>query len=149
MTKGLATRVLATAVFVLVAAPVWAQGAPSDSAVDAMTRTLASELRCPVCQGLSIQDSPSELAQGMRGVIRDQLKSGRTPDEVRQYFVAKYGEWILLEPKPVGVNLLVYLLPILAVLGGFAIIWRSVKRWVAVGPGPDGVDAPQRDVRRP
>ncbi len=148
MTKSRAARILAMAVFVLAAGPVLAQGTPSDSAVDAMTRTLASELRCPVCQGLSIQDSPSELAQGMRGVIRDQLKAGRTPDEVRQYFVAKYGEWILLEPKPVGVNLLVYLLPILAVLGGFAIIWRSVKRWVAVGSGPAGVDVPPRDAPR-
>jgi cytochrome c-type biogenesis protein CcmH len=70
-----------------------------DSALEAATTMLASELRCPVCQGNSIQDSPSELAQQMRDLIRDQLRAGKTPDEVRAYFVDKYGEWILLSPQ--------------------------------------------------
>ncbi|MCC6773933.1 MAG: cytochrome c-type biogenesis protein CcmH [Gemmatimonadaceae bacterium] len=95
------------------------------------TRDVASQLRCPVCQGNSIQDSPSELAQEMKGVVRDQLAAGKTPDEVRQYFVDKYGEWILLEPKASGFNLVVYLLPLVGVLVGGVIIWRSVKKWTA------------------
>jgi cytochrome c-type biogenesis protein CcmH len=114
--------------------PAAAQQVPSDSAVDAMTRVLAKELRCPVCQGLSIQDSPSELSQEMRDVIRDQLKAGRSPEEVKQYFLGKYGEWILLEPKPSGFNLVVYVVPVLVVLGGLAIVWRAVKRWTVVTP---------------
>ena len=101
------------------------------AAIEAVTRALAAELRCPVCQGLSIGDSPSELAQEMRDVIRDQLKSGKTADEVRQYFVAKYGEWILLSPKAEGFNLLVYLLPIVALLAGVGLVWRAVRRWTA------------------
>lgn len=95
------------------------------------TRMVASELRCPVCQGNSIQDSPSELAQEMKGVVRDQLAAGKTPDEVKQYFIDKYGEWILLEPKASGFNLVVYLLPVVGVLIGGVIIWRSVRRWTA------------------
>jgi cytochrome c-type biogenesis protein CcmH/NrfF len=101
----------------------------SDSVLEARTTALASELRCPVCQGNSIQDSPSELAQQMRDVIRDQLRAGKTPDEVRAYFVDKYGEWILLSPRAEGLNLVVYLVPLLAVIVGGFVVWRTVRRW--------------------
>jgi len=111
---------------------------PADSALEAMTTVLASELRCPVCQGNSIQDSPSELAQQMKSLIRDQLRSGKTPDEVRAYFVDKYGEWILLSPRAEGLNLVVYLIPFAAVVVGGAIVWRTVRRWTAAPPA-DGI----------
>ena len=101
----------------------------ADSLLEAQTTALASELRCPVCQGNSIQDSPSELAQQMRDLIRDQLRAGKTPVEVRAYFVDKYGEWILLTPKATGFNLVVYVVPLLVILGGGAIVWRAVRRW--------------------
>ena len=101
----------------------------SDSVLEARTTALAAELRCPVCQGNSIQDSPSELAQQMRDLIRDQLRAGKTPDEVRAYFVDKYGEWILLSPKAEGLNLIVYVVPLVAVLVGGLVVWRTVRRW--------------------
>lgn len=104
----------------------------SDSALEATTTMLASELRCPVCQGNSIQDSPSELALQMRDVIRDQLRAGKTPDEVRAYFVEKYGEWILLAPKAQGLNLIVYLVPFAVVLLGGVVVWRTVRKWTDV-----------------
>src|SRR5512146_384952 len=88
--------------------------ATSDSLLEARTRAVASQLRCPVCQGLSIEDSPSELSQQMRNVVREQLRAGQSPDDVKRYFVSKYGEWILLSPEPHGVNVLVYALPLLA-----------------------------------
>jgi len=103
--------------------------APADSALEARTSAVASQLRCPVCQGLSIQDSPSELAQSMRAVVRDQLAAGKSPDEVKAYYVSKYGEWILLAPKPSGFNLLAYLLPVVVVLGGGLLIALAVRRW--------------------
>ena len=121
----------ALAVLVLFAGALRAQQAAalSDSTLDAETRALSNELRCPVCQGLSLAASPSELAMEMRDVIKDQLREGKTPEEVRQYFIGKYGEWILLEPKPQGLNLIVYVLPVLAVLGGLLLIWRAVRKW--------------------
>lgn len=117
--------------------------AGADSAVEAKVHELSSVLRCPVCQGLSLQDSPSELAGEMRDVIREQLKAGKTPDEVKQYFVQKYGEWILLQPKATGFNLLVYLLPALAVAGGLVLVWRVVRKWTqsAAGDPPTFPDA--------
>ncbi|MBI4408850.1 MAG: cytochrome c-type biogenesis protein CcmH [Gemmatimonadetes bacterium] len=115
----------------LISAPAAAQDTPPD--LEARTRLVASQLRCPVCQGLSIQDSPSELAQEMKQVVRAQLAAGRTPDEVKAYFVARYGEWILLEPEPRGFNLAVYLLPVLALLAGLAVVGVVVRRWTRSG----------------
>jgi cytochrome c-type biogenesis protein CcmH len=112
---------------------------PADSALEARTSAVASQLRCPVCQGLSIQDSPSDLAQSMRSVVRDQLAAGRTPDQVKAYFVSKYGEWILLAPKPRGFNLVAYAIPLFVVVGGGAAIVLAVRRWTT-SPGIDAAD---------
>jgi cytochrome c-type biogenesis protein CcmH len=105
------------------------QQAQADSLLEARTSEVASQLRCPVCQGLSIQESPSDLSQQMRAIVRDQLRAGKTPEEVKAYFVSKYGEWILLEPKPRGFNLLVYALPALLVFGGLGVIVVAVRKW--------------------
>jgi cytochrome c-type biogenesis protein CcmH len=105
-----------------------------DSALEARTSAVATQLRCPVCQGLSIQDSPSELAQSMRSLVRDQLAQGKTPEQVKAYFVSKYGEWILLTPAPHGFNLLAYAIPVLIVLGGGAFILLAVRRWTTPAP---------------
>ena len=108
-------------------------GQPADSALDASVRAVASELRCPVCQGESIEDSPSGLAQEMRAVVREQLAAGKTPDEVKAYFAGKYGEWILLQPRASGWNLIVYVLPVAALLAGAAVVVRLTRRWTLPG----------------
>lgn len=102
---------------------------PAEEALEAKTRAVASQLRCVVCQGLSIEDSPTDLARDMRAIVKEQLASGRSPDEVKEYFVSKYGEWILLEPKPSGLNLAIYLLPVLGVVIGAGVVMRSARRW--------------------
>jgi cytochrome c-type biogenesis protein CcmH len=102
---------------------------PADSALEARTSAVASRLRCPVCQGESIQDSPSELAQQMRAVVRDRLRAGESPDEVKAYFASRYGEWILLEPRMAGLNVALYVLPVLLVVGGLVLVVFLVRRW--------------------
>src|SRR5687767_15309343 len=109
----------------------------ADTALEALTRSVAAQLRCPVCQGLSLADSPSELALEMKDVVRTQLAAGRTPDEVKGYFVAKYGEWVLLEPPRRGVNLLAYALPAVAVGAGFCVIWLALRKWTSGAPSPE------------
>ena len=106
------------------------------SGLEARTSAVAAQLRCPVCQGLSIQDSPSELSLQMRAIVRQQLEAGKSPEDVKAYFVSKYGEWILLEPKPRGFNLLVYAVPLLAVAGGATMIVLAVRRWTSITPSP-------------
>ncbi|MBV6520447.1 MAG: hypothetical protein MNPFHGCM_00561 [Gemmatimonadaceae bacterium] len=122
------------------------QTSANDSVLEARTRAISSLLRCPVCQGESIQDSPSELSAQMRDVVRDQLRAGRTDEEVKQYFVDRYGEWILLEPKPRGANLLLYFAPVLLVGAGFVVVWRAVRRWsagaaTATGTPPESTES--------
>lgn len=138
--RGLALPVLAALFAVLLATQAPAQQASApverDPVIEAKVTRLATELRCPVCQGLSIQDSPSDLAIQMKDVIRTQLEAGATEQDVRDYFVSKYGEWVLLEPRASGFNLLVYLLPGLALLGGGVLIAVSVRRWTAA-PAPE------------
>ena len=114
-----------------VEAPLRPSVAPmaADSALEAQTTAVASTLRCPVCQGESLQDSPSDLARQMRAVVRDQLRAGKTPDEVKAYFVSKYGEWILLEPTMTGLNVLLYVIPVLLVVGGLVLVAFLVRRW--------------------
>lgn len=102
-----------------------------ETALDRQVKDVAAQLRCVVCQGLSIQDSPSTLAQEMRGVVREQLAAGRSPDEVKAYFVDRYGEWVLLRPKPAGFNLLVYVLPVLVILGGTAFVFFKAREWTS------------------
>jgi cytochrome c-type biogenesis protein CcmH len=114
------------------AAPAPRDSVAADSVLELATSEVAAELRCAVCQGISIQESPSALAREMRDVVKEQLRAGRTPEEVRAYFVSKYGDWILLAPPPTGMNLLIYVLPVLLVLGGFIGLAVVVRRWSRV-----------------
>jgi cytochrome c-type biogenesis protein CcmH len=87
-----------------------------------------------VCQGLSIQDSPADLAVEMKGLVKEQLAAGKSPDDVRKYFTDKYGEWVLLEPKAAGFNLMLYVLPLAVVLVGGYVVSRAVRRWTRDQP---------------
>ena len=109
--------------------PATAQDTVADSVLEARTTAVAATLRCPVCQGESIQDSPAELAQQMRAVVRDRLRAGESPEQIKAYFVSKYGEWILLEPRMTGLNILLYALPVVLVLGGIALVVVLVRKW--------------------
>jgi cytochrome c-type biogenesis protein CcmH len=109
-----------------------------ETLIDRQTREISSKLRCVVCQGLSLQDSPSQLAQEMRAIVREKLEEGMAPDEVKAYFVEKYGEWVLLQPEPRGFNLLVYILPIAILFGGAGFVFLKARSWTR--RGGDGTD---------
>ncbi len=98
--------------------------------LEEQARQIAAELRCPVCQNLSAADSPSELAQQMRAIILQQLKDGKSRDEIKAYFVSKYGEWVLLAPPAKGFGLLVWVLPYVVAVAGILLVLLVVRRWV-------------------
>lgn len=105
----------------------------TDPELEAQVREIAAKLRCPTCRALSVQDSPSGMALEMRDLIREQLLTGKTPEEVTAYFVERYGEWILLKPTAQGFNWTVWLLPILMLAGGLFFVIMTARRWVEQG----------------
>ena len=108
----------------LLAAP---QGVPlRGEALTQRTQEIASTLRCPVCQGLSVADSPSEMAVNMKAEVRSMLERGYTREQIESYFVQSYGEFVLLKPKFDGVGALVWILPIAALLLGVMVVWRQL-----------------------
>ncbi|MFQ5541758.1 MAG: cytochrome c-type biogenesis protein CcmH, partial [Candidatus Binatia bacterium] len=108
--------------------PIGLQAQPVD--LQEQVRRIAAELRCPVCQNLSVADSPSEMAQQMRALILQQLKEGKSPQQVVDYFTSKYGEWILLSPTTEGFSLLVWILPFVALAVGILLAVLVARRWV-------------------
>ncbi len=99
--------------------------------LDTQAQAIASRLRCPVCQNESVADSPSELSAQMRALIRAKLRAGERPDEIMAYFVAKYGEWILLEPPRRGLLWIVWLGPLIALGAGSFFAFRFLRAVVA------------------
>src|SRR6202008_907501 len=117
---------LLAAVIVLAATTLHASGQTATPVNEDVVHEVAVQLRCVVCQNLSVADSPSEMASQMRAIIRERLAAGESPAEVQRYFVERYGEWILLSPPRRGFNLLVWLLTLGAV--GFGVAARATLR---------------------
>jgi cytochrome c-type biogenesis protein CcmH len=99
----------------------------SGERLEAETERVASLLRCPSCQGLSVQDSPTEIAQQMRAQVRDMLGAGFTEEQILGYFERSYGEFVRLQPPLRGINWLVWLAPVVALLVGGFVVARTLR----------------------
>jgi cytochrome c-type biogenesis protein CcmH len=106
-----------------------ASGASAAAVSEDAVHEVAAQLRCVVCQSLSVADSPSETAHQMKDIIRERLAAGETPEQVRAYFVEKYGTWILLSPPRQGFNLLVWVVPFVGLGLGLVLVLIVVRRW--------------------
>lgn len=124
--------------------------------VDVRARSIAKRLQCPICESVSVADSPAELAVQMRGVIRVKVEAGETDDQIIQYFVGRYGEGILLEPPRHGFSALVWAGPVVALIfGGIALtlILQRRRRPSTTQSGPPEeqpwmTDAAERELRQ-
>ena len=127
---------------------------PPQQTLDQRVHDVASQLKCLVCQGESVADSPALLSQQMRSIIRQQLQSGKSEQEVIQYFQERYGDRILLSPPPQGFTLLAWIVPIAILIGGAALLFFILRRWqtaakTTLRPGkPPVEDADQADLER-
>jgi cytochrome c-type biogenesis protein CcmH len=102
---------------------------PPQKTLDQQAQDVGSQLKCLVCQGESVADSPALLSQQMRVIIRQQLRSGKSEQEVIQYFQARYGDKILYAPPERGFDLLAWLVPIAMLLGGAILLFFVVRDW--------------------
>lgn len=125
------------------AATVAAPGPVRADRLDDETRSIAKELRCPVCAGETVADSNAELSVQMRGIIRQKLEAGESRDEIIDFFVARYGDQVLASPPPRGFTLGVWLAPIFVVLGGLALVYGVLRGWLVRRAGePPPPDPP-------
>ncbi len=100
----------------------------SGEQLEQITEEVSAKLRCPVCQGMSVADSPSASARAMKDEIEELLAQGYSPAQVNQYFESTYGEFVLLDPKRQGLNWLIWLAPGVIFFGGLAgviVVMRS------------------------
>jgi len=121
---------------------------PSGRLLDQRTDEIGALLRCPVCQGLSVADSPSTMARNMKAEVREKLAAGYDQEQILADFERSYGEFVRLEPPMRGVNWLVWFGPAGMLLAGGAVVVWALRR--PPRPGEEkAAPAPQRDPDPP
>ncbi len=109
---------------------------PTAGTTDDRVARLVAELRCPVCQGLSVADSPSETARGMRDLVVQRVAEGRTDAEIRDEFRRSYGDWVFLSPPTEGPAVLMWLLPLGLLALGLSAAWSRARGPAEVAARP-------------
>jgi cytochrome c-type biogenesis protein CcmH len=130
--RGLAARGalgVAAGLLLLLMLPLLVWPARADD-LDEGVRRIAKQLRCPICESVSVADSPADLAIQMRGLIRRKLEAGESDQQILDYFVAAYGDSVLLEPPRRGLGWLIWLGPVVAFGVGAAILALVLRNWV-------------------
>ncbi|MGH6922210.1 MAG: cytochrome c-type biogenesis protein [Propylenella sp.] len=105
----------------------------ADPALEGRAREISAGLRCLVCQNQSIDDSNAPLARDLRILVRERLKAGDSNAEVKNYLVARYGDFILLRPRFAAYTLILWLTPLAVLLAGAAVALRRFRRPARVG----------------
>ncbi len=109
----------------------------ADPALEARARAISAGLRCLVCQNESIDDSDADLAHEIRVLVRERLKAGDTDQQVVQYLVDRYGEFVLLKPVFAWHTLVLWIAaPTILVVGGIVLVMAARKRRSVLELGP-------------
>ena len=142
--------IIAIALLALAAALVFA-ARPHDVTADERIDQITTELRCPVCQGLSVKDSTSQTARQMRDLVAQRVREGKSNADIEAEFRAAYGDWIFLSPPVASWSGLVWLVPIAALGAGLVLVTgrlRSTDTPQAAGPSASEVAALRERVAR-
>ena len=141
--------VIVVALAAVLAAVGWSARPHPETSAERVVR-ITSELRCVVCQGLSVKDSPAESARQMRDIVIQRVAEGRTDDQIRDEFRANYGDWVVLAPPLLSWSGLVWLVPLAALAIGITLGWRWLRATPAglVDPAPSDVAALRARVAR-
>lgn len=116
----------------LIGSPLPAQDLADISLPDPRQEEQALELmhsiRCVVCQGQPISGSNAGLAADMRRIIRERIAAGESPEQIRSWLIDRYGDWVSFQPRPSVATSPLWILPILALLGGFWLVSRRLRK---------------------
>ena len=128
-------------VFILISVSLSMATVVEEDPLEARTREIAKTLRCAVCQSESLWESNATLAKQMRRIIRERLVAGESPEEIKAYFLSRYGDYILLEPRKKGFNWVIWAGPFLLLGIGGIVLYFSLSRWVrrTAQEGPEEV----------
>lgn len=107
---------------------------PLDAQREARVQAIGKQLRCAVCQGVSIADSPASMARAQLDKVRELVTEGKSDQDIYDYFVERYGEWALMEPRKSGVTLGLWVAPLLLLLVGVLLILGSTHKPAPAGP---------------
>lgn len=95
---------------------------PLEAEKEARVQRLGKQLRCAVCQGVAISDSPASMARAQLDKVRELVAEGKSDQEIFDFFVARYGEWVLLKPTAGGLNAVLWLAPVVLLLLGIVLV---------------------------
>ena len=120
----------------------------ADPVLEARAREISRDIRCPVCQGETIDDSNAPISRDLRIIIRERLVAGDTDAEAVDYIVARYGEGVLFKPRATGSNLILWLAgPALLLVGvGVAVASGRRRRAVPEAALSDADEARLREI---
>lgn len=117
---------IAVALVAVALALAWSARPQPETPAERVDR-ITSELRCVVCQGLSVKDSPAESARQMRDIVVQRVAEGRSDDQIRDEFRASYGDWVVLSPPLLSWSGLIWLVPLVALVVGAAVAISRVR----------------------
>lgn len=137
-------RRLIPLIIFLAALPAWSAPVTEDP-LERQMLDIAKDLRCAVCQNQPISESNADLARDMRNIVREQIQAGKSREEILNYFVERYGDYVLLNPPKRGMGMIVWLAPIalLLVVGatGFVFLRNRLKPALPTTPKLSKEDA--------
>jgi cytochrome c-type biogenesis protein CcmH len=122
----------------------------AETALDARLKKLEEELRCLVCQNQSLADSNAPLAEDLRREVRSLAAAGKDDAEIKQFLVARYGDFVLYRPPVKSTTLLLWAGPFILLAGGIGVWWVVLRRRTRVAPeeGPLDDGAVEAGVER-
>jgi cytochrome c-type biogenesis protein CcmH len=137
-------RLLLALLLIVAAAPALAQKAADPTPLEFRDHTeaqrfhdLVAELRCVMCQNQSLADSNAQIAVDLRREVLELMREGRSDTEVRDFLVARYGEFVLYRPRVSGKTWLLWFGPLLLVFGGGFVVWRMSRGHARTVPPSD------------
>jgi cytochrome c-type biogenesis protein CcmH len=135
--SNLTVRVLVGFLAVLLFSPVYAEQVKEDP-LERQVLDISKDLRCAVCQNQPISESDADLARDMRNIIREQIKAGKSRAEILQYFVDRYGDYVLMRPPVEGPGALLWIMPMMIalILAAAAFFYLQHRRGRTLPPAP-------------
>lgn len=117
-------------VFFVYVVPAQAQGPTPAANIDDEVNRIAKNLYCPVCPNTPLDVCSTQACVGWRAQIKDMLVQGKNEQQIRDYFVEKFGQQVLGAPPAQGFNWLAYILPFVGIILGATIAWFTVRQWI-------------------